>query len=80
MELVSGKVWTERKIVVILNVTTIFALHEKRRERQQHDEGVDGVPEKETRAVQRHSDHLHLLFCEILAIYGVECGKIVHIL
>ena len=31
MELVSGKVWTERKIVVILNVTTIFALHEKRR-------------------------------------------------
>lgn len=29
MELVSGKVWTERKIVVILNVTTIFALHEK---------------------------------------------------
>ena len=30
------------------------------REGQQHDEGVDGVPEKETRAVQRHSDHLHL--------------------
>lgn len=34
MELVSGKVWTERKIVVILNVTTIFALHEKRRKRK----------------------------------------------
>ena len=31
VEVVSGKVWTERKIVVILNVTTIFALHEKRR-------------------------------------------------
>ena len=31
MEVVSGKVWTERKIVVILNVTTIFALQEKRR-------------------------------------------------
>jgi len=30
------------------------------RKGQQYDEGVDGVPEEETRTVQRHSDHLHL--------------------
>lgn len=38
MELVSGKVWTERKIVVILNVTTIFALHEKRRKSKEKEQ------------------------------------------
>ena len=31
MELVSGKVWIEGKIVVLMNVTTIFALYEKSR-------------------------------------------------